>query len=82
MFRRNTIKRRQVLKNFQADTQIITAYPYRLNFYTVPPQDEVTLEEFELWAIDRLYGKRSVQEFCLWLIASSIRRDRIPFVQK
>ncbi|KAF3161441.1 hypothetical protein TWF225_002898 [Orbilia oligospora] len=29
-------------------------YPHRLNFYTVPPKDEVSLEEFEQWAIDRL----------------------------
>lgn len=29
-------------------------YPYRLNFYGVPPTAEITLEEFEQWAIDRL----------------------------
>ncbi|KAI5476874.1 hypothetical protein MNV49_007110 [Pseudohyphozyma bogoriensis] len=29
-------------------------FPHRLNFYTVPPTDEITLEEFEGWAIDRL----------------------------
>ncbi|EPS43941.1 hypothetical protein H072_2062 [Dactylellina haptotyla CBS 200.50] len=29
-------------------------YPNRLNFYAVPPKDEVSLEEFEQWAIDRL----------------------------
>jgi len=50
-------KRKTVLKNFQTDAQhSSTDYPHRLNFYTVPPQSEVTLEEFELWAIDRLYG--------------------------
>ncbi|EWC43488.1 hypothetical protein DRE_07520 [Drechslerella stenobrocha 248] len=29
-------------------------YPTRLNFYDKPPTDEVSLEEFEQWAIDRL----------------------------
>jgi DNA primase large subunit len=33
-------------------------YPFRLNFYTTPPTAEVTLEEFEQWAIDRLRGAR------------------------
>ncbi|CEQ42849.1 SPOSA6832_04716 [Sporobolomyces salmonicolor] len=31
-----------------------TKYPHRLNFYERPPVDEITLEEFEIWAIDRL----------------------------
>ncbi|KAI5808779.1 eukaryotic and archaeal DNA primase, large subunit-domain-containing protein [Peziza echinospora] len=31
-----------------------TTYPHRLNFYTVPPTEEITLDEFEQWAIDRL----------------------------
>lgn len=30
------------------------AYPSRLSFYGAPPLEEITLEEFELWAIDRL----------------------------
>ncbi|GAA6043985.1 hypothetical protein JCM8097_003424 [Rhodosporidiobolus ruineniae] len=29
-------------------------YPHRLNLYERPPVDELTLEEFEVWAIDRL----------------------------
>lgn len=29
-------------------------YPFRLNFYIRPPLDEVTIEEFEGWALDRL----------------------------
>ncbi|KAK5213278.1 DNA primase subunit pri2 [Exophiala xenobiotica] len=41
-------------------TQFATAtfkeqdYPYRLSFYDVPPTQEISLEEFETWAIDRL----------------------------
>lgn len=31
-------------------------YPHRLNFYEVPPTAEITLEQFEQWAIDRLKG--------------------------
>ncbi len=29
-------------------------YPHRLNFYATPPTADITLEEFEQWAIDRL----------------------------
>ncbi|KDE04332.1 hypothetical protein MVLG_05212 [Microbotryum lychnidis-dioicae p1A1 Lamole] len=29
-------------------------YPHRLNFYERPPQEEITIEQFEEWAIDRL----------------------------
>lgn len=31
-------------------------YKTRLNFYTLPPTAEITLEEFEEWAINRLKG--------------------------
>jgi DNA primase large subunit len=29
-------------------------YPFRLNFYEIPPIAEISLEDFEKWAIDRL----------------------------
>ncbi|WFD01933.1 4-nitrophenylphosphatase [Malassezia obtusa] len=29
-------------------------YPYRLNMYSVPPVQDITVEEFEGWALDRL----------------------------
>ncbi|KOS17262.1 putative DNA primase large subunit [Escovopsis weberi] len=29
-------------------------YPHRLNFYSEPPTADITLEQFEQWAIDRL----------------------------
>jgi len=34
-------------------------YNHRLNFYTLPPTAEITLEEFETWAIDRMKGMAS-----------------------
>jgi DNA primase large subunit len=55
MFKHSS-KKRTVLKNFQEVVQHDVNYPHRLNFYTTPPHSEITLEEFELWAIDRLYG--------------------------
>lgn len=38
-------------------------YPYRLNFYTRPPLEEVTIEEFEGWALDRLRSEY-IYTFC------------------
>ncbi|KAL0091882.1 eukaryotic and archaeal DNA primase, large subunit-domain-containing protein [Phycomyces blakesleeanus] len=32
-------------------------YPTRLNFYLAPPSTEITIEEFELFALDRLQGR-------------------------
>jgi DNA primase large subunit len=34
-------------------------YATRLNFYRLPPTAEITLEEFEEWAINRLKGTLS-----------------------
>jgi hypothetical protein len=46
-------KRRQFAKaEFQQQT-----YEHRLNFYVLPPTAEITLEEFETWAINRLKGE-------------------------
>lgn len=33
-------------------------YEHRLNFYVLPPTAEITLDEFETWAINRLKGMR------------------------
>ena len=35
------------------------SYPHRLNFYTTPPTEDISLEQFEQWAIDRLRGTSS-----------------------
>jgi hypothetical protein len=32
-------------------------YPHALNFYSVPPTEEITIDEFESFAFDRLQGK-------------------------
>lgn len=51
-------KKRAVLdhrkKQFATPTYKQQDYPYRLNFYEIPPTAEITLEQFEQWAIDRL----------------------------
>ena len=51
-------KRRNVLshkkKQFADPTYKQQEYPHRLSFYDVPPTAEITLEQFEQWAIDRL----------------------------
>jgi len=50
--RRNVIDHRK--KQF-ADPQFKESnYPYRLNFYVDAPTADITLEQFEQWAIDRL----------------------------
>ena len=34
-------------------------YEHRLNFYVLPPTAEITLDEFETWAINRLKGEHA-----------------------
>ncbi|KAJ8112723.1 hypothetical protein ONZ43_g5328 [Nemania bipapillata] len=50
--RRNVIDYRK--RQFVDPTYKETEYPHRLNFYTTPPTADITLEQFEQWAIDRL----------------------------
>lgn len=51
-------KKKQFAKaEFQEQT-----YDHRLNFYILPPTAEITLEEFEQWAIDRLKGMYDVTD--------------------
>ncbi|KAG8827477.1 hypothetical protein FRC19_002930 [Serendipita sp. 401] len=38
----------------QVENHFEPHYPHRLNFYDSPPQFDVTLEQFESWALDRL----------------------------
>ncbi|EEP81841.1 conserved hypothetical protein [Uncinocarpus reesii 1704] len=41
-------------KQFATPTYKQQEYVHRLNFYEIPPTAEITLEQFEQWAIDRL----------------------------
>ena len=50
--RRNIISHKK--KQFANATYKQQEYPTRLSFYDVPPTAEITLEQFEQWAIDRL----------------------------
>ncbi|PVG00189.1 DNA primase, large subunit [Serendipita vermifera] len=38
----------------QVENHFEPHYPHRLNFYDTPPKFDVTLEQFESWALDRL----------------------------
>lgn len=57
-FSRIDAKRRTALhhskKQFASPAHKDLEYKHRLNFYTVPPTADITLEQFEQWAIDRL----------------------------
>lgn len=48
-------------KQFAVPTYKQQDYAFRLNFYDVPPTADITLEQFEQWAIDRLRGKLNAQ---------------------
>jgi DNA primase large subunit len=51
--RRNVIDYRK--KQFADPQSKESSYPHRLNFYVEAPTTEITLEQFEQWAIDRLH---------------------------
>uniref|UniRef100_L2FU55 DNA primase large subunit n=1 Tax=Colletotrichum fructicola (strain Nara gc5) TaxID=1213859 RepID=L2FU55_COLFN len=50
--RRNVLDHRK--KQFASPTYKEAEYPHRLNFYADAPTADITLEQFEQWAIDRL----------------------------
>lgn len=52
--RRNVVDHRK--RQFATPQYKDAEYPYRLNFYTDAPTADITLEQFEQWAIDRLRG--------------------------
>ncbi|OZJ06838.1 hypothetical protein BZG36_00186 [Bifiguratus adelaidae] len=41
--------------------RVHSAYPSRLNFYLVPPQYEITVDEFEEFALDRLHVLKALE---------------------
>jgi DNA primase large subunit len=57
MFRQDFKKATVAKKHFTSPAGYHKAdYPHRLNFYDSPPTAEITLDQFEQWAIDRLRG--------------------------
>ena len=50
--RRSTIDHKK--RQFAIPTYKQQNYPHRLSLYEIPPTLEITLEQFEQWAIDRL----------------------------
>ena len=59
-FHRIDAKRRNLdhrKKQFAVPTYKDAEYPHRLNFYSTPPTADITLEQFEQWAIDRLRSR-------------------------
>lgn len=57
MFRQNKRNPLDSRKHFSGTAeQSRQTYPHRLNFYRTPPVAEITLEQFEQWALDRLAG--------------------------
>ncbi|KAI9155209.1 putative DNA primase large subunit [Paramyrothecium foliicola] len=50
--RRNVVDHRK--QHFATPQYQDARYPHRLNFYAEPPTADITLEQFEQWAIDRL----------------------------
>lgn len=59
--RNGEVTRHPLKAGQQARSGPSALYPFRLNFYTRPPLEEITIEEFEGWALDRL---RSKDMFC------------------
>ena len=57
--RRSTIDYKK--KQFAVPTYKQQNYPHCLSLYEIPPTLEITLEQFEQWAIDRL---RSIPDAC------------------
>ena len=50
-------RRRKSKSTKLEDTEYAGKYVHGLQMYRVPPTDNITLEEFEEFAIDRLKGK-------------------------
>lgn len=60
--RRITIDHKK--QQFALPTYKQQEYPHRLNLYETPPTADITLEEFEQWAIDRLRSTAYISMIC------------------
>jgi hypothetical protein len=56
MFTQQNRKSRQLLASGIKSTYDDDLYPTRLNFYREPPPLEISIEEFEQFALDRMQG--------------------------
>jgi DNA primase large subunit len=68
--KRQKLKLTSTRRNFAQEIARETDYPYRLSFYLTPPLQEVTVEDFQTWAIDRLH--------VLGEIESAMYRNKSP----
>lgn len=55
--------------HIEQNSVLDSEYPFRLNFYNKPPSMDITIEEFELFALDRLQGKTTGLVWSLLLMA-------------
>ncbi|ORY80921.1 DNA primase large subunit Spp2 [Protomyces lactucae-debilis] len=68
--KRQKLKLTASRRNFAQEIARETDYPTRLSFYTTPPLQEITVEDFQTWAIDRLH--------VLGEIESAMYRNKTP----
>ncbi|KAG4305473.1 hypothetical protein PORY_001029 [Pneumocystis oryctolagi] len=76
MFKSNKKRATQNNRNFGAQVLRYNEYPNRLNFYLETPNEEITIEEFENWAISRLCGWNFIFFLVLSEIESGLFRNR------
>ncbi|TPX18289.1 uncharacterized protein E0L32_011787 [Thyridium curvatum] len=74
--RRSTFDYRK--KQFAEASYKETQYPTRLNFYSAPPTADITLEQFEQWAIDRLRRPLSLSHLVLAELEACSFRNKTP----
>jgi len=63
-------------------------YTHRMNFYTIPPTEDISLEDFERWSIARLKSTSFLSSFIYLSLSSftnpirnhSPRRTRIMYL--
>jgi len=66
--RRNVVDHRK--KQFAEASYKEPQYPHRLNFYATPPTADITLEQFEQWAIDRLRSGFFRVQLLIYIVAN------------
>lgn len=49
------------ISNIKTERKVVTERPRLLSLYTEPPQQELTLDEFEVVSLDRLQLLRSIE---------------------